>query len=457
MILSPTNSNYFKFVINEKNFSIGSFVKTESNIFGVIERIELRNPFLETPYYLKYPEDIEKHFPLDLSYSIADVAILGKYNDGLESVDTPPKPGEKVYPATDEEIKKALDLSSGTLDICTLLPNKIPIKLDPEKLLSKHMAILAMSGAGKSNLVAVLIEELLRKYDKLSIILFDMHGEYIDALSSKFPTKFVALPSSEINIPFQELSIEIFDALYDLTDRVRYNISSLLENRNIKTLEQAISKLEEDELRNIPILWRLYDLKKTGLISEHSNIKSFISNSIKKSISIGIDFSDNTDSQNIAVKAYIILSNILEIKRRERNLPPIVIIIEEAHILASYDQTIAKRILARMAREGRKFGVFLIIVSQRPAYLDQTIMSQMNVQVFLRIVNPNDLSNISSSAETLKKNYLEIIPNLLPGEAIISGYTKYPIMVKIKKRDEKYESKAGNKWDEMMNRVKDIE
>jgi DNA helicase HerA-like ATPase len=255
-----------------------------------------------------------------------------------------------------------------------LLPNKIPIKLDPEKLLSKHMAILAMSGAGKSNLVAVLIEELLRKYDKLSIILFDMHGEYIDALSSKFPTKFVALPSSEINIPFQELSIEIFDALYDLTDRVRYNISSLHENRNMKTLE-----------------------------------------------------------------------------------PPIVIIIEEAHILASYDQTIAKRILARMAREGRKFGVFLIIVSQRPAYLDQTIMSQMNVQVFLRIVNPNDLSNISSSAETLKKNYLEIIPNLLPGEAIISGYTKYPIMVKIKKRDEKYESKAGNKWDEMMNRVKDIE
>ncbi|MCD6381212.1 MAG: DUF853 family protein, partial [Candidatus Odinarchaeota archaeon] len=120
----------------------------------------------------------------------------------------------------------------------------------------------------------------------------------------------------------------------------------------------------------------------------------------------------------------------------ERGLPyPVFIVIEEAHILApAYRSTLSKHWISRIAREGRKFGVGLCLVSQRPKALDDNALSQANNMIILKLVEPNDQSHVQRASETLSEDLLSSLPSLNPGEAIILGMmTRIPALVKINK------------------------
>jgi len=88
-----------------------------------------------------------------------------------------------------------------------------------------------------------------------------------------------------------------------------------------------------------------------------------------------------------------------------------------------------------VASEGRKFGVYLIIVSQRPSRVDPDVISQCQSQVIMRIVNPKDQEAVRESSELLAQEFLENLPGLDVGEAVILGpLTKLPVVVKIRDR-----------------------
>jgi len=118
---------------------------------------------------------------------------------------------------------------------------------------------------------------------------------------------------------------------------------------------------------------------------------------------------------------------------------PTFLVIEEAHNFAPRtmeERTIlSKSILKKIAREGRKFGVGLCIVSQRPSRLDSDILSQCNTQIIMRIVNPSDQEYIRQSVESVTEDIVRDLPSLSRGEAIVVGAAiNLPVTVRIRKR-----------------------
>ena len=142
---------------------------------------------------------------------------------------------------------------------------------------------------------------------------------------------------------------------------------------------------------------------------------------------------------------YHVLNRVLKARiRHVRKLKgvkypyPVVIIIEEAHRFVppkSKRRTWSQEIITRIACEGRKFGTYLIVITQRPSKIDQDVLSQCNSQIILRIVNPKDLDAVVKSSEVLSDEILKLIPQLNVGEAVILGpITTIPIIVQLRDR-----------------------
>ncbi len=122
-----------------------------------------------------------------------------------------------------------------------------------------------------------------------------------------------------------------------------------------------------------------------------------------------------------------------ELKKENRHIP-IVIVIEEAHRFAAKDVKVSK-MLGTIAREGRKFGIGLWLVSQIPSKISEDIISQINTFIFLRLTNPKDLTFIRKSCPYLSEEYLETITKFDRGEALIVGLgVRQPVLVKIEER-----------------------
>ena len=108
-------------------------------------------------------------------------------------------------------------------------------------------------------------------------------------------------------------------------------------------------------------------------------------------------------------------------------------ILEEAHILAPNKRdSESKRWIQRVAREGRKFGLGLCLVSQSPKTVDHDALSQMNNMIILRLVEPEDQRHVQSASESLSQDLINQLPSLNVGEAIVLGLmSKVPTLVKI--------------------------
>jgi DNA helicase HerA-like ATPase len=110
-------------------------------------------------------------------------------------------------------------------------------------------------------------------------------------------------------------------------------------------------------------------------------------------------------------------------------------ILEEAHILAPNKRdSDSKRWIQRVAREGRKFGLGLCLVSQSPKTVDHDALSQMNNMIILRLVEPEDQRHVQSASESLSQDLVNQLPSLNVGEAVVLGLmSKVPTLVKINK------------------------
>mgnify|MGYP001626403887 FL=1 len=104
--------------------------------------------------------------------------------------------------------------------------------------------------------------------------------------------------------------------------------------------------------------------------------------------------------------------SLFELRKRDE-IPPMILILEEAHnYIPQQGKSISSDILRTIASEGRKFGLGLGIISQRPAKVDKNVLSQCSTQVILKVTNPNDLKTIGESVEGLTRHSLEEIQRL---------------------------------------------
>jgi DNA helicase HerA-like ATPase len=134
------------------------------------------------------------------------------------------------------------------------------------------------------------------------------------------------------------------------------------------------------------------------------------------------------------------VGNALFELRKLDKIPPMMLVVEEAHNFCPQQGLVAcSKVFRTIASEGRKFGLGLMIITQRAAKVDKNVLSQCNTQVILKVTNPNDLKAIAASIEGLTQGMEDEIQRLPIGSAIITGGgVSMPLLVEIRPRESKH-------------------
>lgn len=377
-------------------------------------------------------------------------------------------PGKPVYIAPVELLEKFYSYpSEEAIHIGSLITrSEVPVSLSI-KGFRRHLAIIAQTGAGKSYAAGVLAEELIAR--GATIIILDPHADYvflsrdIQGKKHEFSDRVTVFRNpmstgrySEVEIGkvepyeicFSDLGIDEICLISKISDRF-INIISAVEKaieyvRKDKAIFLPRDLLEQLQRANT---WEEDDKTKGGAKSAQKYIKRLMRMKIFSSSTTSIDkmlkpmhvsivdLSGLEDEVSDYI-AYRILSEVYDKISEGEFQYPLFILIEEAHRFISPDEsTYSSSIIKRIASEGRKFGIFLVLITQRPSKIHPDALSQCNSQIIMRITNPEDQNAVESSSERISADLLSDLPGLNIGEAVIVGeMTRVPVMVKIRKR-----------------------
>lgn len=223
----------------------------------------------------------------------------------------------------------------------------------------------------------------------------------------------------------------------------------LSEDNTTVSFDDLYKKIEEwSQGNNIPNGYKTTDAtnvlrilkmaKAKGLAKLFSSATTPLDKIVKKKHISVIDLSGlKSEIQDIITR--IFLARIYEANTTGKEINPVFLVIEEAHNFIPYKKsTKSSGIIKKIAAEGRKFGVFLVIITQRPQKVDPDVLSQANSYIILRLTNREDIRAVTTAAESLSEDLSSLLPTLNPGEAVIVGpIIKVPAIVKIKERKTK--------------------
>jgi len=418
------------------------------------------------------PEDVpelRKGTPLDIDEKeIAQVTLIGYRDerDLLQSPKTPLRAGSQVYRGTEELIKNIIGLKEHTQTgayIGLLTGHDIRIELDINLMVQKHVSILAKTGAGKSYCSGALVEEFMKH--KVTTVIIDSHGEYHTMKEkgkmSKTSRNFGVHPRSYSD-KIMEFACDIKinkharPLRFTLSTLDARDILSLTSIRNVRSyltmLRKAIDILketkEEYSMRDlVDLLSASEDTSANTLITELEYLDEVelfatkgtkIDDLVKKGKTTIINLKGAApDIQELVVNR---LCSSLFALRKTNHIPPLMLIIEEAHnYCPQQGKSGCTKILRTIASEGRKFGLGMMIITQRAAKVDKNILSQCNTQIILKVTNPNDLKAIASSIEGLTPGMEDEIQRLPIGTSIVTGGgVSMPLLVEIRPRETKH-------------------
>lgn len=455
--IGETSLSNIGFISNEIP-KVGEYVSIKydgKNVLGMIESLVRGNVALNTEIYDMNDIRTITQYGGDELYIKGRIQILGDINDNLRIPRTPAPPGTPIDLA-DEKILKEVFKVKNPLKIGTLVNQEgVEVNIDANSILNRHLAILAMTGAGKSNTVSVLIDRLL-DYN-VPIFIFDMHGEYVSADFTNGEVNVIKPAINPIYMTFGEVkqlaNIKGSAHIQERFFRRAFNkAQSLIKeggHSSIDFLQTIFDILERwfnddekysssDRNRIMDVMNKIEDLKERYVNLFDTN-KGNILNDIKIGKANVLDLSQ-TDEYVSEVLVSHIMRNSLQYRKNavhkasQKTLDfPVFYILEEAHILAPEKRDSSSKFwIQRVAREGRKFGLGLCLVSQSPKTVDHDALSQMNNMIILRLVEPQDQRHVQSASESLSSDLVNQLPSLNVGEAIILGLmTRVPTLVKI--------------------------
>lgn len=411
---------------------------------------------------------------VDAAEKIATAEIIG-YKDErgflMQPKSTLSRDG-KVFKADQAFITDILGLKSGGIYLGMLDGRNIPVYLKKEELIQKHCSILAKTGSGKSYTAGVIIEELLDK--NVPLLIIDPHGEYPSlkyenrnkeerkqmdkfgiapkGYASKVvvytPSNFSINPAADklFRIDGINLSVnELYD-LFPLSDAqlgVLYQcINGIKAKKEFYTIEDIIKGVSESKSS---AKWRIVHylerIRETGILSDSP---TRIEDLVKAGKTAIIDMK-GAEPQLQQMIVYRVCKEVFE-GRKMGKIPPFMLVIEEAHNFCperGFGKAISSNILRTIASEGRKFGLGLLVISQRPARVDKNVISQCNTQIILRVTNPNDIKALSRGLEFMSAEMEEEIKRIPQGVALLSSTSiEMPVLVDIRVRQSEHGGRA---------------
>jgi DNA helicase HerA-like ATPase len=403
-------------------------------------------------WILAQVEEVTKHSDGE---TIAKASIIGYRDKGMTRAPRQViEPDSIVYTADQDLISDTLGLKEDGLRIGNLETNPdIDIFVNPEDFY-KHFAVLAQTGAGKSYLTGVLIEEMLEQ--DFPVLIIDPHGEY-SSLKFANPERddgrnyevteyspntdinksALSLNFSSENFSKKELTTLIPDSLTNSQMGVLYNALKRLkekdEDYNLVDIEDAVS--QEDSTAKWNLLNYLEQLEDSGLFSEDAIDPRDL---VEKGQATIVNLKAvEPDAAEMAV--YLLAKKLFDLRKKDQ-VPPFIMVFEEAHNFIpekGFGQAISNPIMRKIASEGRKFGLGIGVISQRPARIDKNVLSQCNTQFILKVTNPNDLKALSKSFEGMTSEVEKMIKSLPPGVGFVLG-NEYPVMTDVRQRKSKH-------------------
>ncbi|MEL6871411.1 MAG: DUF87 domain-containing protein, partial [Pseudomonadota bacterium] len=351
----------------------------------------------------------------------------------------------------------------------------IPAMVRVDDLLGKHFAILGTTGTGKSCTTALILRSILNENPNAHIVLLDPHNEYATAFNEwgevisprNFQLPYWLLNFEEIvevligDVTGRKAEVETLQELIPIA-KAKYSTS------RTKDQASAVRRMSDNSGRfsvDTPVPYRMSDLlslidERMGKLENKNDLQPYkqLKNrieAISRDSRYAFMFGNVTVYDGMAT----ILGRIFRVPVNEKpitileltGLPteivnvvvsvlcrmtfdfalwgeghvPVTLVCEEAHryVPAKSDTGFepAKRSIAKIAKEGRKYGASLCIVTQRPAEIDPTILSQCNTVFALRMSNDRDQQIVQSAVSDTGSGLLEFLPALGQREAIAFG------------------------------------
>src|SRR6059036_3809350 len=363
--------------------------------------------------------------PVDVEERVsAQVSVIGYRDDrGLLQVPrTPFRAGEPVYKAETSTIQEVIGLEEDKKHgayVGLLAGHNVPVYLDINAMVQKHVSILAKTGGGKSYVAGVLIEELMKH--RVTSVILDPHGEYF-TLSNLDARDILSLTgSSKVRTHLTALR-KALDLLRQATKD--YTIRDI-----IRVLER------EEDPQNASLIDELEYLSEVEIFAkEGTRIDELVIKSKTTIINLkGVP----PDIQELVVNR---LATAMFELRKVGRIPPMMLVVEESHnFCPQVGQAASSKVFRTLASEGRKFGLGLVVITQRAAKVDKNVLSQCNTQIILKVTNPNDLKAIIASVEGLTTAMAEEISRLPIGVAIMTGGgLQMPLMVEVRPRETRH-------------------
>ena len=352
----------------------------------------------------------------------------------------------------------------------------IPAGIEVDEMLSKHFAVLGTTGVGKSSAITLLLQQILQARPDLRVLLLDVHNEY----GRCFGDRALVLNPNNVKLPFWLFNFdEIVDVFFggrpgleeevDFLSEVIPQAKSSYAQQIGLTSRLASKPGEAASVRytlDVPVPYRIADLLSL-LDARMGKLENRASRMVYHKLMTRIETVCNDpryafmfENANVGGDTMAeILATLFRLPPNGKPMTimqlagfpsevvdalvsvtcrmafdlglwsdgsaPLLVVCEEAHRYMAADHSVGfaptRRAISRIAKEGRKYGVFLGLVTQRPAELDPTILSQCSTLFAMRMTNDRDQELLRSAVADTAANLLSFLPSLGTGEAFAFG------------------------------------
>ena len=389
-----------------------------------------------------------------------------------------PVPGDDVFTVSRADLVLVFAAEDRPhIEIGTVYPTEdVRGSLLIDAMLGKHFALLGSTGTGKSTSAALILHRIVEKAPKGHIMMLDPHGEYAAAFSSNG----MIFNVDNLNLPYWLMNFEEHCEVFITTDGAERErdmdvlAKSLLAARSKSRIAESLGKMTVDS----PVPYLLSDLlgainAQMGKLDKASDLGPYmrlktkieelkgdpryafmfngllVSDSMApflskifrlpaegKPISI-VDLS-GVPSDIVTVVVAVLARMVFDYAIWARREPqrPILLVCEEAHRYVPSDRetkgVAVRKVLERIAKEGRKYGVSLGLITQRPSDLAEGVLSQCGTIISMRLNNERDQMYVRNAMPEGARGFLDSIPALRNRECIICGEgVSIPIRVRL--------------------------
>ncbi len=403
-------------------------------------------------------------------HRIMDIQLIGTVRDGAftRGLSTYPLIGAPVLGSDTASLKSIFSAYRNMEFSLGLLPqlDKERLYIDPNKFFSKHIALFGSTGSGKSCTAASILQKVT-SLENTHVVLLDLHGEYGPAF---FDTGNL-INITDIELPYWLMNFdELVETLIDESESSAMNQMMVMKEAILDSKRGKNLGLKDYLTVDTPVFFDFLDVsaRMRSLDTERTlsgkegpfygqftrflvRLESKLTDKRYEFLFRPKNYRSSDTFPSLLTRLFALDSNkrvtIIDLSRvpfdvinvlvsllgriifdfnvwnEARHDFPILVVFEEAHayLSTSGKSHAARKTVERIAKEGRKYGVSCMIISQRPAEISETITAQCNNFIAMRLLNPNDQAYVRKLLPDALSNLMDVLPTLQQGEAYIIG------------------------------------